>query len=95
MFPPLAGSAAVQQTDPSGVIRFILAGARTGPTLSRPSFQSMPSFAWQLDDQEAADVATYVRNSWGNHGPPVSAAKVSKIRAKLGLTRPQRAGGEP
>jgi mono/diheme cytochrome c family protein len=95
MFPPLAGSAAVQQTDASGVIRFILAGARTGPTLSRPSFQSMPSFAWQLSDQEVADVATYVRNSWGNHAAPVQVDKVSKVRSQLGLTRPPQAIAEP
>ena len=90
MFPPLAGSAAVQQGDPAGVIRFILAGARTAPTLSRPSFQSMPSFAWKLSDQEVADVATYIRNSYGNRADPVRASEVSKLRSKLGLTRPLR-----
>jgi mono/diheme cytochrome c family protein len=45
----------------------------------------MPSFAWKLTDQQAADVATYVRNSWGNRASPVSASQVSKLRGKLGL----------
>lgn len=86
-FPPLRGSAVAQQQDPTGVIRLILAGTRTAPTLSRPSFQSMPSFAWKLSDQEVADVATYVRNSWGNRAPPVDADEVAAVRSKLKLTK--------
>jgi mono/diheme cytochrome c family protein len=88
MFPPLRGSAVAQQNDPTGVIRLILAGTRTAPTRSRPSFQSMPSFAWKLTDQEIADVATYVRNAWGNRAPPVDARKVAAMRSKLALTKP-------
>jgi mono/diheme cytochrome c family protein len=88
MFPPLQGSSVAQQNDPTGVIRLILAGTRTAPTRTRPSFQSMPSFAWKLSDQEVADVATYVRNSWGNRAPPVDAHEVAAIRSKLNLTHP-------
>ena len=87
MFPPLAGSAVTQQRDPTGVIRLILAGGRTAPTLAHPSFQSMPSFAWKLNDQQIADVATYVRNGWGNRAAPVSADQVADLRAKLELRR--------
>jgi mono/diheme cytochrome c family protein len=87
MFPPLRGSAVAQQNDPTGVIRLILAGTRTAPTRSRPSFQSMPSFAWKLSDQEVADVATYVRNSWGNRAPPVDAHQVAAVRSKLKLRK--------
>lgn len=88
MFPPLQGSAVAQQNDPTGVIRLILGGTRTAPTRSRPSFQSMPSFAWKLNDQEVADVATYVRNAWGNRAPPVEAHQVASVRSKLDLVRP-------
>lgn len=45
----------------------------------------MPSFAWKLDDQQVADVATYVRNSWGNRAAPVSAGQVGALWSKLGL----------
>jgi mono/diheme cytochrome c family protein len=48
----------------------------------------MPSFAWKLSDQEVADVATYVRNSWGNRAPPVDAHEVAKVRSALKLTKP-------
>ena len=88
MFPPLEGSGVAQQHDPTGVIRLILAGTRTAPTRSRPSFQSMPSFAWKLSDQEVADVATYVRNSWGNRAPPVDAHKAGAMRSALRLPQP-------
>lgn len=88
MFPPLRGSAAAQQRDPTGLIHLILGGGRTAPTFSKPTFQSMPSFAWKLSDQEVADVATYVRNSWGNRAPPVDAHQVRRLRSKLHLTRP-------
>ena len=45
----------------------------------------MPSFAWKLNDQEIADVATYLRNSWGNQAAPVSLSEVSALRKKLNL----------
>jgi mono/diheme cytochrome c family protein len=84
-FPPLGGSAVVQQTNPAGVLRMILAGTRTAPTLARPTPLTMPSYAWKLTDQQIADVTTYVRNSWGNRAAPVSAGEVSKVRSRLDL----------
>jgi mono/diheme cytochrome c family protein len=42
----------------------------------------MPAFP-VLSDEQVADVATYIRNSWGNHAPPVSARQVSGLRAAL------------
>jgi mono/diheme cytochrome c family protein len=40
----------------------------------------MPAYARQLSDQQVADVANYIRNSWGNAAPPVAAAEVRKAR---------------
>lgn len=85
-FPPLAGDAVSQQANPGSLIHFILAGARTAPTESRPSPLTMPPFAWKLTDQEIADVSTYVRNSWGNTAPQVSAREVARMRDKLKLS---------
>lgn len=84
-FPPLGRDAMLQQDNPVGLLHVILAGARTGPSPTRPSPLSMPSFAWKLSDDEVADVATYVRNSWGNRASPVAASEVSTLRRKLGL----------
>lgn len=41
---------------------------------------AMASFA-QLSDQEIAAVLTYIRNSWGNDAPAISAEKVAAVRA--------------
>ena len=84
-FPPLKGSAGAQQPDATGLVHLILAGGRVGATEARPSPLAMPSFAWKLSDQQVADVATYVRNSWGNRATPVDVGLVSKVRNKLGL----------
>ena len=48
----------------------------------------MPSFAWKLTDQQVADVATYVRNSWGNSAPSVTAGASASLRKKLKLVKP-------
>jgi mono/diheme cytochrome c family protein len=40
----------------------------------------MPAYAQQLSDQEIADVANYVRNSWGNAAPLVTPAQVATAR---------------
>lgn len=40
----------------------------------------MPAYP-KLTDQEVADVATYIRNSWGNAAPAVTVDEVAKARA--------------
>ena len=85
VFPPLPNDTMAQQTNPDGLIHLILAGGRTAPAPSRVTPLSMPSFAWKLDDQETADVATYVRNAWGSRAAAVSAGQVAAMRRKLDL----------
>lgn len=84
-FPPLKNDAMLQQSDPTGLVHLILAGSRIGTSASRPSPLTMPSFAWKLSDPEVADVATYIRNSWGNEGGAVTAEQVTQLRKRLGL----------
>jgi hypothetical protein len=81
----LGPNALLQQSDPIGLERLILAGGRIGTSLTRPSPLTMPSFAWKLTDQEIADVSTFIRNSWGNHAAAVSAAEVRSARKTLDL----------
>ncbi|NNM77803.1 cytochrome c [Sphingomonas sp. ID1715] len=80
IFPPLAGDASVQAKDPTTLVRIILEGTRSVSTPVRPTPTAMPAFGWKLDDEAIASVATFVRNSWGNSAPPVSARKVAKLR---------------
>ena len=85
LFPPLGSNASVQQADATGVEHVILAGSRLGTSPSRRSPLTMPGFAWKLTDQQIADVATYLRNSWGNHAAVVPANEVGRLRRDLGL----------
>ena len=82
-FPPLRGNSNVQSSDPTTIDHFILTGTETAATDARPTPLAMPSFAWKLSDREIADMATYIRNSWGNTAPPVSSGDVAKLRGKV------------
>jgi mono/diheme cytochrome c family protein len=83
VFPPLAGNPAVVDDNPLSVARIALGGARTAVTSRTPAQFTMPGFADRLDDQEMAQLLTYVRTSWGNHAAPVSRAKVADVRRTL------------
>jgi mono/diheme cytochrome c family protein len=80
IYPPLPGNALLQSGDPASTLRIILDGAQTVTTPRAPNTGSMPAYARQLSDRQIADVANYVRNSWGNAAPLVTAAEVAKAR---------------
>jgi mono/diheme cytochrome c family protein len=80
IYPPLPGNANLQSDDPSSTLRIILDGAQTVTTPRAPNTGSMPAYARELSDQQIADVANYIRNSWGNAAPLVTPAQVAKAR---------------
>ena len=80
VYPPLPGNANLQATDPSSTLRIILDGAQTLTTPRAPNTGSMPAYVQKLTDQEIADVATFIRNAWGNAAPAVTPAQVAKAR---------------
>ncbi|MGH8713184.1 MAG: c-type cytochrome [Casimicrobiaceae bacterium] len=80
VFPPLKASAAVQAKDPATVLEAMIDGATVVATRQKPTGLSMPAFGWKLSDAELADLATYIRNAWGNAASPVSASQVAKVR---------------
>jgi mono/diheme cytochrome c family protein len=79
-FPALAGNPVVLSDDPSSVINIILAGARRPVTQGAPSGLVMPSLAWKLTDQQVADVASFIRSSWGNDAAAVTPEQVAQLR---------------
>jgi mono/diheme cytochrome c family protein len=83
LFPALAEAPAVRSKDPTSAIRVILRGARSVATKTEPTAPAMPSFGWQLKDDQIAAVATYIRNSWGQAAAPASADDVAKQRSAL------------
>ena len=77
VFPPLAGNGVVVAADPNDIIKVIDRGVS-----ARSGFIAMPAFATQLTDQQVADIANYVRSSWGNKAPPnATATMVARMRA--------------
>lgn len=83
LFPRLAGAPSVQSTDPTSLIRVVLAGTRSVATDDAPTAPAMPAFGHVLGNREAAAVLTYIRNAWGNAAPPVSAGDIATHRDRL------------
>lgn len=80
--PRLAGNPAVQSADPSSVVHILLKGGRAPDQPgTRPAI--MPGFEPALNDREIAELATYVRQGWGNRAPSVSEAMVRDERRFL------------
>jgi mono/diheme cytochrome c family protein len=83
VFPALAGNPSVLSDDPTSLIRLVLAGSTLPSTKGAPSALGMPGFAWRLSDEEAAQLVTFVRQSWGNQASAADAGQVAKIRKQI------------
>lgn len=82
-FPALAGNPLVLTDDPSSLIHVILAGATLPSTQAAPSDLGMPHFAGRMNDDETAELATFVRSAWGNKAAAVNASQVAAVRKTL------------
>jgi mono/diheme cytochrome c family protein len=80
IYPPFPGNANLQSDDPTSTLRIILDGAQTVTTPRAPNSGSMPAYGEKLSDQEIADVANYIRNSWGNAAPTVTPEQAAEVR---------------
>ncbi len=80
VFPPLAKSDFLL-ADRKRAIGVVINGL-TGPvTVNGRSFNSVMPPMSQLNDDEVANILTYVLNSWGNSGGRVSIQEVAQVRA--------------
>jgi mono/diheme cytochrome c family protein len=83
IFPPLAGNGVVRAPDPANILMVVLRGIPP-----QGSYVPMPAFASQLSDQQVADIANYIRTSWGNDAQPnVTPQMVSNLRATMRASR--------
>jgi mono/diheme cytochrome c family protein len=83
LFPSLAQSSLAHASDPTSAIRLVLRGGRSVATKGEPTAPGMPSFGWQLNDEQVAAVLSYIRNAWQTAAAPVSAETVAKARDGL------------
>jgi mono/diheme cytochrome c family protein len=79
-YPALAGSRKVAMGSPANVVRVIVEGGFAPTTSGNPRPFGMPPFGQALSNAAVADVATYVRNAWGNRAAPVSELDVIHSR---------------
>ena len=81
VFPPLAKSDYLN-ADPKRAIGFVIHGLTGKVKVNGQQYDStMPAMS-QLNDDEVANILTYVLNSWENKGGTISTADVKAARAK-------------
>lgn len=80
-YPPLAGSRSAHASSPVNAIRLVLHGGYPPSTEGNPRPLGMPPFGMLLNDQEVADVVTYVRHAWGNRAGMVMSDEANRYRA--------------
>ena len=79
MNPPLAGVNFVTG-DKTTLIKIILNGLSEPTVVNGETYNNaMPAHAF-LDDQQVADVLTYVRNTFGNKAEAITKEEVKKVR---------------
>ena len=76
VFPALAGNGVVVATDANDILKVVLFGIPV-----QDGYIAMPGFGDKLNDQQVADLANYLRSSWGNGASAnASAAQVAALR---------------
>ncbi len=78
--PPLAGNPTVLDKDPASLINIVLNGSAPLVVKGSPAPYRMLQYRVLLNNQQIADVITFIRNGWGNSAPPVSANDVADLR---------------
>ncbi len=80
VFPPLAGSDYLN-ADKVRAAKVVLNGLSGKITVNGNSYDSVMPPMSQLNDDEVANILTFVMNSWGNKGGQLSADEIKSIRA--------------
>lgn len=83
-YPPLAGSEFTNGGSRRAAM-IVLKGLQGPVKVKGAEYGSAVMQPWDktLTDQKIADVITYERSDWGNHGSPVSAEQIAALRKEL------------
>jgi mono/diheme cytochrome c family protein len=85
--PALAGNPAVIDADPVSLVNITLNGSVPVVAGGAPDAYRMVSFRTVLDDQQLADVVSFIRGAWGNGAAPVKADDVAALRGRTDPVR--------
>jgi len=80
VFPALAGNPVLQTASPRAALHIVMSGGQLPALKKAPSRLVMGPYADVLDDQEIADVVTFIQTSWGNKGGPATAKDARDVR---------------
>ena len=80
--PPLAGASSSMAKTSATSINATLNGSQRVVAQGVPDAYRMPPYRSQLSDEQIADLLTFIRSSWGNHGGEVSADDVKDLRER-------------
>jgi mono/diheme cytochrome c family protein len=83
-YPPLAGNRAVTMESTTNLVQMVLNGGYPPATQGNPRPFGMPPFVLVLNDNDVADVITYIRTSWSNQAGNITPQEVNRIRANQG-----------
>jgi len=81
VFPPLAKSDYLAKLSPGDLIAIPLNGHTGKLTVNGKDYDSVMPPMSQLNDDEIANILTFVLNSWGNAGGKITKEQVAKVRA--------------
>ncbi len=90
-FPALALNTMVNNPDPGSLIKIVLNGATNTGTQHNETDYSMPAFANTLNDEDIAEILSFIRSSWGNQASEISASEVSEVRQNQSAPSPDAA----
>jgi len=76
----LRNNSTLRLADPRNLIVVMLDGIGPENFPHRASLQAMPGFADKLSDQQAAELANYLRVTWGGQKSDVTVAAVRALR---------------
>ncbi|MGY0503809.1 c-type cytochrome [Luteimonas sp. e5] len=79
IYPALAGNSIVFAEDPSSLIQVTLAGGRMAETRHDVMTFAMPGYT-HVNNEELAEIITFIRNAWGNHGSEVKPVDIARMR---------------
>ncbi len=77
--PALHGNAIIAMDSPHDTIAVVLNGIETERFTGYKRMYEMPPFSHRLNDQEIADLVTWVRAEWGGQSTPVTVDEVQAI----------------
>jgi len=77
---PLAGNPAMMDPDPSSLINVVLNGSPQLRPQGIAASYNMPKFRTVLNDEQIAQLVSFMQASWNHNLPPTDAKAVAKIR---------------